>query len=50
MPGIWEVIEVANLDRDSLDAMFAGLDTSTKDIWRGVWEEWNRLHGRGKGA
>jgi nucleolar pre-ribosomal-associated protein 2 len=53
MPGVWEVVTVAGMDRSALDAMFAGLDKSTRDVWRGVWGEWVRVHGdkgREKGA
>ncbi|KAF2873807.1 Urb2/Npa2 family-domain-containing protein [Massariosphaeria phaeospora] len=46
MPGVWEVVGVAGMDQEALDAMFAGLDSSTKDVWRGVWSEWKRIHGR----
>jgi nucleolar pre-ribosomal-associated protein 2 len=45
MPGLWEVVTVAGMDRSALDAMFAGLDKSTRDVWRGVWGEWVRVHG-----
>lgn len=45
-PGIWEVVGVGNLDKSSLDAMFAGLGRSEKDVWRGVWGDWVRIHGR----
>jgi nucleolar pre-ribosomal-associated protein 2 len=46
MPGIWEVIGTASLSRDGLDAMFAGLGRSERDVWRGVWSEWESVHGR----
>ncbi|UPX15001.1 uncharacterized protein EKO05_0005469 [Ascochyta rabiei] len=46
MPGIWEVVGTASLSRDGLDAMFAGLGKSERDVWRGVWGEWERVHGR----
>lgn len=46
-PGIWEALEVASMDREALDAMFAGLDANSKDVWRGVWEEYSKAHGRG---
>ncbi|KAF1970598.1 hypothetical protein BU23DRAFT_537621 [Bimuria novae-zelandiae CBS 107.79] len=46
MPGIWEVVSVAQLNKETIDAMFAGLGKSEKDVWRGVWGEWVRLHGR----
>ncbi|PVH97884.1 hypothetical protein DM02DRAFT_616188 [Periconia macrospinosa] len=48
MPGIWEVISVASLERDALDAMFAGLGRSERDVWRGVWKDWEMGTGRGK--
>jgi nucleolar pre-ribosomal-associated protein 2 len=48
MPGLWEVVGTAEMDRDALQAMFAGLDKSSREIWKGVWEEWKRMHGRGK--
>ncbi|KAJ4347706.1 hypothetical protein N0V95_005160 [Ascochyta clinopodiicola] len=46
MPGIWEVVGTASLSRDGLDAMFAGLGRSERDVWRGVWGEWESVHGR----
>jgi nucleolar pre-ribosomal-associated protein 2 len=46
MPGIWEVVGTASLSRDGLDAMFAGLGRSERDVWRGVWSEWEAVHGR----
>lgn len=46
MPGIWEVVGTASLSRDGLDAMFAGLGRSERDVWRGVWSEWESVHGR----
>lgn len=46
MPGIREVVGVGAMDRAGLDAMFAGLDTSTRDVWRGLWAEWLRANGR----
>ncbi|KAJ4290344.1 hypothetical protein N0V90_010560 [Kalmusia sp. IMI 367209] len=46
MPGIWDVIGVGQLDKDGIDAMFAGLGRSEKDVWRGVWGEWVRVQGR----
>jgi nucleolar pre-ribosomal-associated protein 2 len=46
MPGIWEVVGTASLSRDGLDAMFAGLGRSERDVWRGVWSEWENVHGR----
>lgn len=45
-PGIWEVVGTASLSRDGLDAMFAGLGKSERDVWRGVWSEWEAVHGR----
>jgi nucleolar pre-ribosomal-associated protein 2 len=46
MPGMWEVVGVGHLNKDAIDAMFAGLGKSEKDVWRGVWGEWVRVHGR----
>lgn len=46
MPGMWEVVGAASLSRDGLDAMFAGLGRSERDVWRGVWGEWESVHGR----
>jgi nucleolar pre-ribosomal-associated protein 2 len=46
MPGLWEVIGTASLHKESLDAMFAGLSRSEKDVWRSVWGEWESVHGR----
>ncbi|KAL5465746.1 hypothetical protein PMIN07_003885 [Paraphaeosphaeria minitans] len=46
MPGIWEVVTVGQLNKDAIDAMFAGLGKSERDVWRGVWGEWVRVHGR----
>jgi nucleolar pre-ribosomal-associated protein 2 len=46
MPGIWEVVGTASLSRDGLDAMFAGLGRSERDVWRGVWGEWESVYGR----
>lgn len=46
MPGVWEVVGTASLSRDGLDAMFAGLGRSERDVWRGVWGEWESVHGR----
>ncbi|KAF1924174.1 uncharacterized protein M421DRAFT_425005 [Didymella exigua CBS 183.55] len=46
MPGIWEVVGTASLSRDGLNAMFAGLRRSERDVWRGVWGEWESVHGR----
>jgi nucleolar pre-ribosomal-associated protein 2 len=49
MPGVWEVIGTASLDKESLQAMFAGASRETRDVWRGVWEEWGRVGG-GRGG
>jgi nucleolar pre-ribosomal-associated protein 2 len=49
MPGIWEVVAVGSLDRESLDAMFEGLGTSEQDVWRGVWKDWETRNGRRDG-
>ncbi|KAH8702774.1 Urb2/Npa2 family-domain-containing protein [Phaeosphaeriaceae sp. PMI808] len=46
LPGVWEVVSIAILDKEGLDAMFAGLNRSEKDVWRGVWGEWESVHGR----
>lgn len=46
MSGIWEVVGTASLSRDGLDAMFAGLGRSERDVWRGVWSEWEAVYGR----
>ncbi|OSS44705.1 hypothetical protein B5807_10504 [Epicoccum nigrum] len=46
MPGLWEVMGAACLSRDALDAMFAGLGRSERDVWRGVWAEWEGVQGR----
>ncbi|USP81975.1 hypothetical protein yc1106_09249 [Curvularia clavata] len=46
MPGIWEVVGTASLRRESLDAMFAGLGRSERDVWKGLWEDWEGVHGR----
>jgi nucleolar pre-ribosomal-associated protein 2 len=46
MPGIWEVVGTASLHREGLDAMFAGLGRSERDIWKGLWEQWEGVHGR----
>lgn len=46
MPGIWEIVGVGQLNKDAIDAMFAGLGKSERDVWRGVWGEWVRVHGR----
>jgi nucleolar pre-ribosomal-associated protein 2 len=46
MLGLWECVGVARLDREALDALFAGLDKGSRDVWRGVWEEYCRVNGR----
>jgi nucleolar pre-ribosomal-associated protein 2 len=46
MPGIWEAVGTASLHKEGLDAMFAGLTRSERDVWRGVWQEWESVHGR----
>lgn len=46
MPGVWEVVRTASLSKEGLDAMFAGLGRSERDVWRGVWGEWESVHGR----
>ncbi|OAG03083.1 uncharacterized protein CC84DRAFT_1151409 [Paraphaeosphaeria sporulosa] len=46
MPGIWEIVSVGQLNKDAIDGMFAGLGKSERDVWRGVWGEWVRVHGR----
>jgi nucleolar pre-ribosomal-associated protein 2 len=46
MPGLWEVTGTASLHKEGLDAMFAGLSRSEKDVWRSVWGEWESVHGR----
>lgn len=46
MPGIWEVVGTASLHRETLDAMFAGLGRSERDVWKGLWEDWEGVHGR----
>ncbi|KAF1948363.1 hypothetical protein CC80DRAFT_317551 [Byssothecium circinans] len=48
MPGIWEVVRVGSLDRQSLDTMFEGLGKSERDVWRGLWRDWMAQHGRGE--
>ncbi|KAF2658853.1 hypothetical protein K491DRAFT_713106 [Lophiostoma macrostomum CBS 122681] len=49
MPGIWEVVGTASLDKESLEAMFAGTSRGVRDVWRGTWEEWGRVGG-GRGG
>jgi len=46
MAGIWDVVGVGSMDRASLDSMFAGLGKSERDVWKGVWREWERVLGR----
>jgi nucleolar pre-ribosomal-associated protein 2 len=46
MPGLWEVVGTASLHKEGLDAMFAGLSRSERDVWRSVWGEWESVHGR----
>ncbi|KAF2851497.1 hypothetical protein T440DRAFT_507365 [Plenodomus tracheiphilus IPT5] len=46
MPGVWEAVGTAAVHKEGLDAMFAGLGRSEKDVWRGVWGEWESVHGR----
>ncbi|CAA9959627.1 hypothetical protein PTMSG1_03044 [Pyrenophora teres f. maculata] len=46
MTGIFEIVGTASLHRESLDAMFAGLGWSERDVWKGLWEEWESVHGR----
>lgn len=48
LPGIRELVGVAGTERDAIDAMFAGLGRSEKDVWRGVWKDWELESGRGK--
>ncbi|KAL1605014.1 hypothetical protein SLS60_004557 [Paraconiothyrium brasiliense] len=46
MPGIWEILSIGQLNKEAIEAMFAGLGKSERDVWRGVWGEWVRVHGR----
>ncbi|KAH3913270.1 hypothetical protein HBH56_113840 [Parastagonospora nodorum] len=46
LPGLWELISTASLHKEELDAMFAGLSRSEKDVWRSLWGEWESVHGR----
>ncbi|KAH9871335.1 hypothetical protein IAQ61_005514 [Plenodomus lingam] len=46
-PGWAEVLGTAALRREGLAAMFAGLGRSERDVWRGVWGEWEAGRGRG---
>jgi nucleolar pre-ribosomal-associated protein 2 len=46
MPGLWEVVGTASLHKEGLDAMFAGLSRSERDVWRSVWGEYESVHGR----
>ncbi|CAI6340706.1 unnamed protein product [Periconia digitata] len=49
LPGIWELVSVASVEREALDAMFAGLGQSERDVWRGVWRDWEAsVGGRGR--
>jgi nucleolar pre-ribosomal-associated protein 2 len=47
MPGIWEVVGTAEMDKEALQAMYAGLDKSSREIWKGLWEEWKSQSKRG---
>ncbi|ORY15293.1 Urb2/Npa2 family-domain-containing protein [Clohesyomyces aquaticus] len=49
MPGIWDVVAVANMDREALDGMNAGLDSATRSVWKGLWGEWRRGFGKRDG-
>ena len=49
LPGIWELVSVASVEREALDAMFAGLGQSERDVWRGVWRDWEDSVGGGRG-
>jgi nucleolar pre-ribosomal-associated protein 2 len=44
--GIWDAVGLASMDRASLDSMFAGLGKSERDVWKGIWREWERTNGR----
>jgi nucleolar pre-ribosomal-associated protein 2 len=46
MPGLWEVVGTASLHKERIDAMFAGLSRSERDVWRNIWGEWENTHGR----
>lgn len=46
LPGLWDAVGTAGMDREALNAMYAGLDKSSREIWKGVWEEWKRVEGR----
>jgi len=46
MPGIWEIIGTASVSKSSVDAMFAGMGRAEKDVWRGLWGEWEAVRGR----
>lgn len=46
LPGMWEAVGTAALHKETLDAMFAGLGRSERDVWRGVWGEWESVSGR----
>jgi nucleolar pre-ribosomal-associated protein 2 len=49
VPGMWELVSTAELDKDALQAMYAGLDRSSREIWKGLWEEWKSHSKRGVG-
>ncbi|KAF2468869.1 uncharacterized protein BDR25DRAFT_372713 [Lindgomyces ingoldianus] len=50
LPGIWDAVSVAGLDREALEGMNAGLDSATRAVWKGVWGEWRRrIGGMGEG-
>lgn len=49
MPGIYEVIGTADMDKEALQAMYAGLDKSSREIWKGLWEEWKSHNQHGNG-
>ncbi|KAJ4362509.1 hypothetical protein N0V83_010603 [Neocucurbitaria cava] len=46
MVGVYEVVGTAGLHKEGVDAMFAGLGRSERDVWRGVWGEWEGVRGR----
>ncbi|KAI8931982.1 hypothetical protein NX059_010878 [Plenodomus lindquistii] len=50
LPGVWEVIGTAAGHREGLEAMFAGLGRSERDVWRGVWGDWESVSGRRGGG
>ncbi|KAF2004325.1 hypothetical protein P154DRAFT_617201 [Amniculicola lignicola CBS 123094] len=45
MPGIWSIMGVGTMDKESLDSMFSGMGREGRDIWRGVWSEYVRVGG-----